>query len=282
MTADASAKDIQARLELALSAGREAAAITLKYFRQDNFEVELKADKSPVTVADRESETHLRKRITEAFPHDAILGEEFPAVEGTSGFRWILDPIDGTKSFVHGVPFYGTMIGVDFSGSSNPIASPDKPSEPRVVVGVVFLPGLDEVVYASRGQGTWQIRGQGAPKRCQVSKCANLEDALFLTTSVQAFEKLGRREAYDGIARAARLTRTWGDCYGYLMVATGRAEVMVDPIMNLWDAAAVQPIVEEAGGTFTDWRGKHTVLTGEGVATNGHVLDAVVAHTRGK
>lgn len=281
MTAAASATEIQARLDLALSAGREAAAITLKYFRQDNFEIELKADSSPVTVADRQAEEHLRQRILAAFPHDAILGEEFPAVAGTSGYRWILDPIDGTKSFVHGVPFYGTMIGVEYEAQPAG-ANAGLPAEPHVAIGVVFLPGLDEVVYASRGNGTWLIRGNGAPQRCQVSKCANLSDALFLTTSVQAFEKLGRREAYDGIAREARLTRTWGDCYGYLMVATGRAEVMVDPIMNLWDAAAVQPIVEEAGGTFTDWRGKHTVASGEGVATNGLVLESVVAHTRGR
>ncbi|MBL9124880.1 MAG: histidinol-phosphatase [Planctomycetaceae bacterium] len=281
MTAAASATDIQARLDLALSAGREAAAITLNYFRQDNFEIELKADSSPVTVADRQAEEHLRQRILATFPHDAILGEEFPAVAGTSGYRWILDPIDGTKSFVHGVPFYGTMIGVEYEPQPAG-ASARLPAEPHVVIGVVFLPGLDEVVYASRGHGTWLIRGSAAPQRCQVSKCANLSDALFLTTSVQAFEKLGRREAYDGIAREARLTRTWGDCYGYLMVATGRAEVMVDPIMNLWDAAAVQPIVEEAGGTFTDWQGKHTVASGEGVATNGLVLESVVAHTRGR
>lgn len=279
MSSTPTTADIQARLDLALAAGREAAAITLKYFRQDNFEVELKADSSPVTIADRQAEEHLRARIAAAFPHDAILGEEFPPVDGTSGYRWILDPIDGTKSFVHGVPFYGTMIGVEFT--TEPAAKEAAYVEPRVVVGVVFLPGLDECVYASSGQGTWLIRGSEAPRRCQVSKCATLTDALFLTTSVQAFEKLGRREAYDGIARTARLTRTWGDCYGYLMVATGRAEVMIDPIMNLWDAAAVQPIVEEAGGTFTDWHGRHTIMTGEGIATNGLVLDEVVAATRG-
>jgi fructose-1,6-bisphosphatase/inositol monophosphatase family enzyme len=151
-----------------------------------------------------------------------------------------------------------------------------------MIVGVVFVPGLDECVYASAGQGTWLIRGSDAPKQVHVSKCAKLDDALFLTTSVQAFEKLGRREAYDAIARTARLTRTWGDCYGYLLVATGRAEVMIDPIMNLWDAAAVQPIVEEAGGTFTDWRGRRTAAGGEGIATNGLVFDDVIERTRGR
>lgn len=282
MTHSPEPADVQARLDLALSAGREAAAITLQYFRQDNYEVELKADRSPVTVADRQAEKHLRARIAQSFPQDGILGEEFPEASGTSGYRWILDPIDGTKSFVHGVPFYGTMIGVEYAEPAGPAAASNTNAEPTVVLGVVFIPGLHECVYASRGQGAWLVRGDAPAKQVHVSKCDRLEDALFVTTSVQAFEKLGRREAYDAIARTARLTRTWGDCYGYLLVATGRAEVMIDPIMNLWDAAAVQPIIEEAGGSFTDWQGRRTVATGEGVATNGLLLEQVIERTRGK
>ena len=255
-SSEKSSIDLAQRLDLALSAGQEAAAITLRYFRQDNYQVELKADASPVTVADREAEQHLRRRIAASFPDDAILGEEFDSVDGTSGYRWILDPIDGTKSFVHGVPFYGTMIGV------------------------VLLPGLDEYVYAARGQGAWSVRGQEAPKRAHVSDCRQMSQALFLTTAVKDFGKFGRGEAYDALDAATRLSRTWGDCYGYLLVATGRAEVMVDPAMNVWDAAALQPILEEAGGTFTNWLGEPTIHGREGVATNGHLLDEVVAITR--
>lgn len=280
MSEDPRTSDVQARLDVALSAGREAAAITLKYFRQDNFEVELKADRSPVTIADRQAEEHLRAHIAKAFPDDGILGEEFPAVAGKSGYRWILDPIDGTKSFVHGVPLYGTMIAVEFGESPSPRSPLAEPPEPRVVVGVVYLPALDECVYASSGGGTWLLRGGAPPKQVRVSACAQLNDALFVTTSIQTFERLGRREAYDAIARAARLTRTWGDCYGYLLVATGRAEVMIDPVMNVWDAAAVQLIVEEAGGTFTDWRGRRTIAAGEGVATNGLLLEEVISRTK--
>ncbi len=257
--------DLAERLDLALSAGQEAAAITLRYFRQDNYQVEIKADASPVTVADREAEQHLRRRIAASFPDDAILGEEFDSVDGTSGFRWILDPIDGTKSFVAGVPFYGTMIGVEHAG--------------RSVIGVVLLPGLDEYVYAARGQGAWAVRGQHSPKRIHVSDCRQMSQALFLTTAVKDFGKLGRREAYDALDAATWISRTWGDCYGYLLVAMGRAEVMVDPAMNVWDAAALQPILEEAGGTFTNWLGEPTIHGREGVATNGHLLDEVVAIT---
>ncbi|MBX9787681.1 MAG: histidinol-phosphatase [Pirellulales bacterium] len=265
-SSEPSAADLAQRLDLVLSAGQEAAAITLRYFRQDNYQVELKADASPVTVADREAEQHLRRRIAASFPDDAVLGEEFDSVDGTSGFRWILDPIDGTKSFVHGVPFYGTMIGVEHAG--------------RSVIGVVLLPGLDEHVYAVRGQGAWAVRGQESPKRAHVSDCRQMSQALFLTTAVKDFDKFGRGEAYEALDAATRISRTWGDCYGYLLVATGRAEVMVDPAMNVWDAAALQPILEEAGGTFTNWLGEPTIHGREGVATNGHLLDDVIAITR--
>lgn len=250
--------ELASRLELALAAGREAAEITLRYFRQDNYEVEWKPDSSPVTVADREAELHLRRRIQATFPTDGIVGEEFPAVEGSSGYRWILDPIDGTKSFVAGVPLYGTMIAVERGG--------------RGVVGVVLLPGLDECVYAARGQGAWSIRGSASPRPAHVSKTRKIADAVFVTTEVRTFAVKDKADVYTQLDAHARLTRTWGDCYGYLLVATGRADLMLDPIMNVWDAAAVQPIMEEAGGTFTDWQGQPTIYSGEGLATNGLLL----------
>lgn len=256
--------DISARLELALSAGRDAGRLTLDYFCQDGLEVELKADHSPVTAADRGAEQLLRERIAAAFPGDSILGEEYGEEPGTSGYRWILDPIDGTKSFVHGVPLYGTMIGVEFEG--------------RSVVGLVYVPPLDECVYAAVGHGAFHTVRGSVPRRCHVSRRTSAAEGLFLTTAVNSF--VGRRGAYDELERTFRLTRTWGDCYGYLLVATGRAECMVDPIMNVWDAAALQPILEEAGGTFTDWHGQPTIHSGEGVATNGFVLDEVLAITR--
>jgi histidinol phosphatase-like enzyme (inositol monophosphatase family) len=255
-----------ARLSFALDAAREAGRHTLRYFRQAELVVDRKADASPVTVADREAELLLRKRIEEQFPDDAILGEEFPERMGTSGYRWIVDPIDGTKSFIHGVPLYGTMVGVEYGG--------------RSILGVVYIPAMDECVYGETGGGAWHQVGSQPPRRARVSTRARLVDSLFVTSEVASFRAKGRSEAYSRLDEACRLSRTWGDCFGYLLVATGRAEVMVDPIMNVWDAAAIQPIVEEAGGTFTNWSGERTIYGGEGIATNKAVLEAVLAITR--
>ena len=266
MTQNQTSPEYSSRLELALDAGREAGRITLEHFRRDDLHVERKGDDSPVTVADRRAEEHLRRRIAEAFPEDGILGEEFPERPGASGFRWILDPIDGTKSFIHGVPLYSTLIGIEHDG--------------RSVAGAILIPALDECVYAAEGGGTWYAAGSGPPRPAKVSACAQLAEGLFLTSEIINFDTIGRREVYYRLQAAARLARTWGDGYGYLLVATGRAELMVDPIMNLWDAAAIQPVIQEAGGTFTDWQGRPTIYSGQGIATNGRILDEVLAITR--
>jgi histidinol-phosphatase len=260
------ASDIVCRLELAVEAARQAGKITLEFFRRPDLAVERKGDDSPVTAADRQAEKHLRKCIADAFPDDGIFGEEFPERPGTSGFRWILDPIDGTKSFIHGVPLYGTLVGVEYEKES--------------VVGVNLIPALGECVYAAKGEGAWYVLGDNPLVRASVSKCPTLAEGLFLTSEVANFYTTGRRHVYDRLQDAARLTRTWGDCYGYLMLVTGRADLMVDPLMEVWDAAALQPILEEAGGTFTDWQGRPTIYAGEGVATNGRILDEVLAITR--
>jgi len=266
MTSTPTAADIAARLELARTIGREAGQFTLQYFQQENFDVERKSDRSPVTVADRGAEKLLRDLILAAYPSDGIIGEEWGTVEGQSGINWILDPIDGTKSFISGVPLYGTMIGIEHGG--------------RSLAGYVYIPGLDEGVYASAGQGTWHFRGQQPPRRATVSKKQTLGEGLVVTSQVDTFAKRGANDVFHRLEQAAYITRTWGDCYGYLLVATGRAEVMIDPMLNVWDAAAVQPIIEEAGGTFTDWQGTPTIHAGEAVATNGLVLDVVLAVTR--
>jgi len=261
------ADEIAARLAIARTAGLEAGRLTLRSFQTTNFQIEKKSDDSPVTIADRSAEQLLRERIAAAFPSDSILGEELGTTDGTSGFRWILDPIDGTKSFIHGVPLYGTLVAVEHEG--------------RAVVGLVFMPGLEEGVFASFGQGAWHFRGSSQPERVSVSTRARLSDGLFVTSQVDTYAKRGAAAAFDALQQAAYITRTWGDCYGYLLVATGRAELMVDPILNVWDAAAVQPIIEEAGGTFTDWQGTATIHAGEAIATNGRVLAEVLSVTRG-
>lgn len=255
-------QDIATRLELARGIALEAGEITLRYFGKSNFQVEWKRDASPVTVADKEAEQHLRKRISATFPADGILGEEFGEQPGTSGYRWILDPIDGTQSFIHGVPLYGTLIGVEREG--------------RSVLGIIALPALDEIAWAGLGGGAWYSHHGEAPRPAKVSPAEQLGDGLCLTSDFAGWVKTNREEPLARLGKTARRMRTWGDCYGYLLVAVGRAEAMIDPIMNVWDAAALQPILEEAGGTFTDWQGNATIHAGEGVATNGRVLPEVL------
>ena len=258
-------REILERLQLAVEIANEAGQITLQFFQQP-IDVELKADSSPVTIADREAELYLRQRISIEFPHDAILGEEFDERAGNSGYRWILDPIDGTKSFISGVPLYSTLIGVEHGG--------------RSVVGVIQIPALRECAFAAKGHGAFYSRGNSEPVQARVSSKTKLAESLFCTSEVKTFGQYGRQAAYHSLQQATRLGRTWGDGYGYLLVATGRAELMVDPKMSIWDCAALQPVLEEAGGTFTDWSGQPTIHSGEGIATNGHVLEEVLAVTR--
>ena len=261
-----STSELKARYDWAVQIAREAGLHTLNYFQRADLAVELKSDASPVTIADREAEQHLRQRIAERFADDAILGEEFGEQNGTTGYRWILDPIDGTKSFVHGVPLYGTLVAVEYGG--------------RSVIGVIYIPALDEGVHALAGGGCWHHRAGGEATRAHVNTTARLADSLVLSSEIR-YPTAGRQQALLSLAQNARINRTWGDCYGYLLVATGRAEVMLDPIMGLWDIAPLQPILEEAGGTLTDWRGEPTIYSAEAIATNGRVLDEVLAICKG-
>lgn len=259
------------RLAFAVEIARQAGDQTLSLFRAAELGLESKSDGSPVTRADRDAETLMRQLIAARYPADGILGEEFPEVPGSSGYRWILDPIDGTKSFVAGVPLYTTLVAV---------LHDDLPQ-----IGVIYAPAACEIVYAQCGCGCWHVIGDAPAQRAQVSTIARLEDALFLTTSARAFTTGRKRDArslYDTLHSQCRITRTWGDAFGYLLVATGRAELMIDPVMNLWDAAALAPVITEAGGSFTDWRGDPTVHSGESVATNAalaaEILEIVARH----
>jgi histidinol phosphatase-like enzyme (inositol monophosphatase family) len=248
--------ELQRLLDFAVSLAREAGEITLRYFRRE-FETRLKGKDNFVTQADLEAEEFLRRRIAEKFPDDAVIGEEGGESFGSTGRRWIVDPIDGTYSFVHGVPFYGVLLGVEIEG------------EPTV--GVINIPALGEIAYAARGLGCFW---NGTPAR--VSQTAALEDALLLCTDFGTCERYGFGTAAEGLQRRASMRRTWGDCYGYVLVATGRADVMLDPAMNVWDCAALLPVVEEAGGTFTDWRGRRSIHSGNAVATNGILFGEVM------
>jgi histidinol phosphatase-like enzyme (inositol monophosphatase family) len=243
-------------LEFAVDAATSAGRITLEYFGR-GIEAEWKADASPVTIADRQAEQHLRRLIEARYPGHGIVGEEYGASSGDSPCRWILDPIDGTRAFVQGVPLYGVLIGLEISG------------EPAV--GVAHFPALGETLAAATGLG---CRANGRPAR--VSSVANLADATVVYTDGRDLERR-RPGAWARIKQATRQQRGWGDCYGHCLVATGRADIALDPLMHLWDSAALLPIVREAGGRFTDWSGRATIHGGHAVSTNRALFEQVMA-----
>lgn len=238
-----------------MEAVAEAAQITganaSRYYKKP-LDAELKQDGSPVTVADRTSEQLARDWIQQRFPLDGILGEEFGVIRPDAQRRWIIDPIDGTKSFVRGVPFWGSMVAV--------VEGDD------VLAGAVSFPALDEILVAAPGEGCWW---NGS--RCSVSNVDDLSSATVLTTTAAFRRNPVKARGWEKLANIAAVSRTWGDCVGYLLVATGRAEVMVDPIVSAWDIAAVLPAIIEAGGVFTDWNGAVTAFGGNAIATNAAV-----------
>jgi histidinol phosphatase-like enzyme (inositol monophosphatase family) len=243
-------------LDFAVDAAWQAGQLTLAHF-QTGVAVEQKVDETPVTVADRGAEKLLRRLIESRFPGHAIFGEEYGEADRDSTYRWIIDPIDGTRSFIQGVPLYGVLIGLQIAGD--------------VVVGVAHFPGLGEMVAAARGEG---CRWNGRP--AHVSDVSRLDQALAVYTSCADFAAYGRAEAWSRMQEATHTQRGWGDCYGHCLVATGRAEAMFDPIMSTWDCAALLPIVQEAGGTFTDWSGEATIYGEEALSTNGVLFEQVM------
>jgi histidinol phosphatase-like enzyme (inositol monophosphatase family) len=237
MSGTAAPTDVTARLETAIAAARLAGRETLRWFGDAGLVVDVKADASPVTQADRAAEAILRRELLGAFPADAFLGEETGVSAGTSGFEWVVDPIDGTKSFIRGVPLYAMLVGCRHEG--------------RGAVGVIAIPALDELVYAGAGGGAWHVAGGAEPVKARVSHRNRLAESLLCTSDFTSFRRrpdgaTRGQEARRRLEEACLLNRTWGDGYGYLLVATGRAEVMIDPIMNAWDAAAVETVVTEA------------------------------------
>lgn len=259
-------RELQSRLELALRGARQAGDLILEHYQSTALTVDRKRDSSPVTIADRNAEQFLRGEIAKSFPQDAILGEEFGEQPGTSGFRWILDPLDGTKSFIHGTPLFGTLVGVEF--------------EDRCVVGVCHFPVLNETAWGATGLGAWWQSAGTEPRPARVSTVADLSQGLFCFTTVQGFGRIGRMDAFESLIASASIARGWGDCYGHILVATGRAEVMVDPLMNAWDCAALVPIVEEAGGSFMDWNGETNIRSGNGISVNAALRETILSITR--
>jgi histidinol-phosphatase len=233
-----------------------AGAVALPHYRT-GVTVEIKGDGSPVTIADRDAEDAVRKWIRARFPSDGILGEEFGEQPGTSGRHWVIDPIDGTKSFVRGVPLWGSLVAIA--------------EAEQVLAGAACFPATGETIAAAAGCGCWHNAA-----RARVSRVSELHAATVLVTDDRGFAAPVIREKWGQLSRSAGISRTWGDAFGYLMVATGRAEVMVDAVANAWDIACFLPIIEEAGGVFTDLTGAVTAFGGHSLATNA----ALAAETR--
>jgi len=237
-----------ALVDEAVALAREAGHLTLDWFRTKDLTVDHKGDGTPVTAADRAAERFVRERLARSHPDDAIVGEEEPDTIGSSGRRWIIDPIDGTKAFTHGVPLYSTLLAFE--------------DEHGPAIGVIDLPALGETVYAGRGLGCFC---NGAPARVSDR---NRVRGSYLTTS--GFD-YWTEESLAAVRASGLFMRTWGDGYGYALVATGRVEAMVDPIAAAWDVAAMPVIIGEAGGTFTDFSGASRIDGGSGLATNGRL-----------
>ena len=233
-------------LDSATDFAKKGGDSTLVYFRE-SFDLEFKEDDSPVTNADRKSEQIIRDLIKTHYPDHGIIGEEFGSENTDSEYVWVLDPIDGTQSFIHGIPFYTTLIGILHN------------NEP--VVGIIYAPALGEMVSAAKGLGC-ELNG----KPCSVRECTDLSKATFITTDVDNIKKYYFEEAFEELLDKTRIHRTWGDGYGHLMVATGRADIMFDPILNIWDAAALYPVITEAGGVFMDVKGKSKYDSGNGIS----------------
>ena len=197
--------------------------------------VETKADQSPVTAADRGAEELMRARIAKNFPSHGIIGEEFGSERAGAEFVWVLDPIDGTKSFITGVPLWGTLIALLHRG--------------QPVLGCIHQPVLGQLVV---GDGVTTTLN-GRPVRTRA--ITRVEDATLLYSDPLHPAKYQDGAKHHALLQRAKLVRTWGDCYGYLLVATGWADICLDPIMNPWDIAALVPVIRGAGGVITDWRG---------------------------
>jgi histidinol-phosphatase len=243
-------------LECALEAAREAGNLALHHFKA-GITVERKPDESPVTVADREVEALLRERFASRFPTHGILGEEFGEERPGAANRWVIDPIDGTKSFIFGVPLFAVLIGLERDG--------------RPTLGVCNFPALGTMYYAELGEGSYRD-GQ----LVRVAETDDLTSSLIVCGSHAAFETHKRAQGLRRLVEQAFATRTWGDAYGHCMVADGRAVAMIDPVVMPYDIIPIIPIITEAGGTVTDFAGMPWDRHGEAISTNGHVLTKIV------
>ncbi len=242
-------------MNFAVQTAYDAGRLTLGYF-QSNLEVNFKPDNSPVTLADKKAEELIRLRIEKTYPDHSVVGEEFGET-GNVPIRWFIDPIDGTKSFMRGVPLYSVLIGLEIEG--------------KVEVGAAYFPALNEMLYAATNMGCY-LNG----RQVQVSTIDSLDKAIIAYTSSHSFEVNGRELSWKRLQRAAYACRGWSDAYGHALVATGRCEVMLDPIMNSWDCAPFLVILSEAGGYCGNWAGEKTMYSQELLSCNEVLLEQVL------
>ena len=247
----------QSRYEVAIEAARAAGQIAHRYF-EGSFEVELKGDQSPVTVADRETEQLLREALSAKFPEDGLLGEEHGEQTGTSGFRWIIDPIDGTRNFVKGIPLWGVMVGLEYKDEQ--------------IAGVIDFPTMKKTYHAVRGGGAYRN-----DDRIRVSQTSEISESLVFFSGLHFFAQAGQEAKFMELVRKTSRQRGYGDCYGFALVAEGAGEVMIEHGVNSWDVAASKPIIEEAGGTFTNWDGGSSIHKPDVVVTNGIIHQDVLS-----
>lgn len=261
--------NLQERLEYSVMIAKEAGEITLRYFGQlSTDQRDDKSDGTPVTVADRASETHLRDRIAEKYPDDAIKGEEFDDKPGSSGYEWVIDPIDGTISFVQGVPLYGTMLACLNQGHPE--------------LGVVHMPALDETVYAAKGLGCWYTKAGSTPVHARASTISEPSQAIINTTSMSYFHTPELRSLYERLDRVCKHSRGWSDAYAWVLLATGRVDAVVEPELKLWDFAAAIPIVRESGAIWSDLAGNVSLEVTQILAANPELhrslMDEITRH----
>jgi histidinol-phosphatase len=243
-------------LAAAVEAARAAGAIALRYYR-GGFEVTIKPDQTPVTQADREAEQAIRGVLGRAFPDWGFLGEEFGAAGGEDT-RWIIDPIDGTKNFIRGLPFWAVLIALEEHG--------------EITTGVVFNPVTNDLLTARAGEGAF---ANGA--RIRVSDCGHLAEATLLHSGLKLLREDGCWDGFVRLVDGTARSRGFGDYYGYDVVARGKAELYVEVDLKPWDIAPVKILVEEAGGRLTDFSGRPTIYDGRVLATNGRVHDEALA-----
>jgi myo-inositol-1(or 4)-monophosphatase len=259
MASDRSLRDLMDfAAQIAYTAGR----MTLGYFNT-GVRPDYKQDDSPVTVADKLSEEYIRHEIEQRYPAHAIVGEEYGVKESAgASHRWLIDPIDGTRSFIRGVPLYGVLIGLEIDGAPS--------------LGAAYYPATDEMLVAANGEGCYWNG-----KRARVSSVSELSRAYVSCSDFGNFEVYGLNEAWLRLIRRSYARVGWTDAFGYLLVATGRLEVMVDAVTNPWDCGPFAPILREAGGYFGDWRGNPTNYGGQGLATNSALKEQVIALLNG-